>query len=177
MSTPCTESASWWFLLQISGWRHTSAVILLLLLLTTCQFNLGSPMERNNHTYVALDTLHQENHCASNGEPCSSGNSDHYSGVSNSTKREGWANRSSPLEDPFCLEHVGQVVISLSNTHLQWHRPDNKHHKLVISILLSLCVTLWHINTCFLCFTFLSRVQSGCTQVSGSFFKDWEYAS
>jgi hypothetical protein len=88
-------------------------------------------MESEIYRYVPIDTIQQENQCMSSKDPCCSGNNGNCVGATKCDKGPPKESGHTLLEDVFYLEHVGQVTVALSDSHLVWRRLEDEYFEQV----------------------------------------------
>ena len=86
-------------------------------------------MESESHRYVPIDTSYPEVQCVDGKDPCSSGSKGDCSGMSRSDGRLAGESEDVLMEDTFYLQHVGHVLVTLSDTHLSWHCIEDDSQK------------------------------------------------
>lgn len=93
-------------------------------------------MRSDNHRYISIGTAPQEGQDVYIKEPCNSGSKGDCCGMSRSGRRHSCGNGNTVMEDTFYLENVGQVTLTLSNTHLLWRAVEDDNQKLVLIVTL-----------------------------------------
>lgn len=93
-------------------------------------------MRSDNHRYISIGTAPQEGQDVYIKEPCNSGSKGDCCGMSRSGRRHSCGNGNTVMEDTFYLENVGQVTLTLSNTHLLWRAVEDDNQKLDANALL-----------------------------------------
>ena len=88
-------------------------------------------MESENHRYVPIDTSNQEGQYDGGKDPCSSGSDGDCGSMSRSDGQRARERGDSLMEDTFYLQHVGHVVVTLSDSHLLWRSIEDDRQKLV----------------------------------------------
>lgn len=94
-------------------------------------------MESESYQYVPIDTIHQENQFMSSKDPCCSGNNGNCVWTTRCDRGPAKESGHALLEDVFYLEHVGEVIVAISDTHLVWRRLEDGCAELVRSHSLS----------------------------------------
>lgn len=95
-------------------------------------------MESESYRYVPIDTIQQENQFMSSKDPCCSGNNGNCVGATKCDRGPAKESGHTVLEDVFYLEHVGQVTVAISDSHLVWRRLEDEYFELVRFYFLSL---------------------------------------
>lgn len=88
-------------------------------------------MESESYRYEPIDTIQQENQFMSSKDPCCSGNNGNCVGPTKCERGPAKESGDTSLEDVFYLEHVGQVTVAISDSHLVWRRLEDEYFELV----------------------------------------------
>ena len=88
-------------------------------------------MEIEKHRYAPIDTTHSEGQYVDSKGHSMNGSNGDSGNTSRSDGRPPHGNEHALMKDTFYLVHVGQVIVTLSDTHFVWTSTEDAVQELV----------------------------------------------